>query len=72
MISIMSSDFYLSFHILVKLHLTELMLMLPVVWLSGEGLLAVADAVPAEARVGKVMSWMPCGRACCFWRSLIS
>lgn len=53
--------------------LTELMLMLAVVWLwlSGEGLLAVA--VPGEARVGKVMSWMPCDRACCcFWRSLSS
>lgn len=45
--------------------------MLAVVWLSGEGLLAVA--VPGEARVGKVMSWMPCERACCcFWRSFSS
>lgn len=57
---------------LVSLHLlTELTLILAVVWLwlSGEGLLAVA--VPGEARVGKVMSWMPCDSACCcFWRSL--
>lgn len=37
--------------------LTELMLMLAVVWLSGEGLLAVA--VPVETGVGKAMSWMP-------------
>lgn len=39
--------------------LTEPTLMLAVVWLSGEGLLAVADGVPVEAKAGKVMSWMP-------------
>lgn len=53
--------------------LTEFTLMLAVVWLwlSGEGLLPVT--VPGEPRVGSVMSWMPCDRACCcFCRSLSS
>lgn len=39
-------------------------------WLSGEGLLPVA--VPGEPRVGRVMSWMPCDRACCCFCSSLS
>lgn len=59
-----------SFSELNSVILTELILMLAVVWLSGEGLLAVA--VPDEAGVGNAMSWMPCDRTGCFWRSLRS
>lgn len=59
------SRFFQSF-----LSLTELTVMLAVVWLSGDGLLAVAE--PEETRVGRVMSWMPCGMPCCFWISLRS